>query len=110
MSAAARKVTVTDKGQEALSRPARKPKDEPKPTEYLVLERIEAPVPGVKGNPTRKAWIEIGRATIKGTKAKAIEEVVGDRSGAFKAVASSAWKGGVERGQRSIFENRPLAD
>jgi hypothetical protein len=98
------------------------------PTPYVVLCRVRAmpasdltevfEVPGdVKaadlfGALQDGAWVPLGQATTKG-EVKAIEAVVGEAKGAFKAVALRSWKGGAERvvSVRNVpLEESDLAD
>jgi hypothetical protein len=81
------------------------------PTEYVVLQRTEGIVPrdDAASEPAEEftGWRPIGNATTHG-KAAAIAKVAGERPGAFKAIPLLSWKGGVERTQKTLFDEKPL--
>ena len=52
-------------------------------------------------------WMPIGEAPARAKKA-AIDAIVGDRAGVFKAVATSAWRGGEERFEQTKIASKPL--
>jgi len=81
------------------------------PTPYVVLERKVGIVPrdDQASEPAEEfeGWTPIGNATTHG-KAAAISAVAKHRSGAFKAIPVVSWKGGVERTQTTVFDEKPL--
>lgn len=90
---------------------AKEAKEKGPPTEYVVLERLEVPSASTpKG--MRAAWVEVGETDTAKAKsvneAKIIKAVVGDREGAFKAVAKRAWKGGVKQAQTTIWKSEAI--
>lgn len=71
-------------------------------TERVVLERVEVPAAQTAQEviPAEEpegvvAWVERGRAI--GSRRQAIQAVVGDGPGTFRAPSVRAWKGVVER-------------
>lgn len=103
-----------------------KAKAEKKPTEYVILElRAMFALPEArswtenrehekaKKTPTLEAWVEVGETdTAKAKSAqekKVIASVVGNRAGTFKAVAKTAWKGGVKRAQTTIWQDEVIS-
>ena len=49
-------------------------------------------------------YLEVGTGT--GSKAKAVDAVVGEAEGTFRAPSTSSWKGGVDQGEETIPESK----
>lgn len=99
---------------------AKAPKKDRKPTERTVLAEFKIPrqvlrealpndevrklVPGDATEDPVTVCIELGTAT--GSKAHAVEEIVGQAEGVFRAPSTSSWKGGVDQGEETIPESK----
>jgi hypothetical protein len=100
---------------ERKAKPAAKPA-EPMVTGYTVLECLPANegengVKHMNGDDIEgtELWLAIGTGSAR-TKKAAIDLVVNDRAGVFKAVATSSWKGGEERMEQTRMVGKPLEE
>lgn len=83
-------------------------------TEWIVLEHVEREASGGDEAqpdflPAIEAWRIAGTHTGN-SKAGAIKAVAGEQTGAFKAVAASAWKGGLVLAQETLVTSKPIDD
>lgn len=95
-------------------------KAERKPTERTVLAEIQIPrevlrealpddavrtlIPGDRTEDPVKVYVELG--TGEGSKTKAVDAVVGQADGTFRAPSTSSWTGGVDQGEETIPETK----
>ena len=75
------------------------------PTKYVILKRIEGADLGDVG----EAWCQVAIVTAR-SKTLALNGMGDGNLGTFKAVAESAWKGGVTRAQTSLVTSTPLGE
>lgn len=55
------------------------------------------------------AWLLLGEAEGK-TEKQAIDAVVGNAEGTFKAVSARSWKGGETRSQTTVIASKPIEE
>lgn len=87
------------------------PKAKEVPTEYVVLELVAVPKGGARTRNV-EGWVEVGETDTAKAKSNAepkiIAAVVRERAGTFKAVSKRAWRGGVKRTQKTVWESEAV--